>query len=191
MEAYVGGDLQAFDALYARVAPKLFGYLLRLTRSRERAEDLLQVTFTKIHRSRATYLQGSPVLPWASAIARRSFFDEIRAARARREDLSFDGKLPEPPPLVDALPTDLQDALEQAINQLPDNYREAIQLTKVTGLSMQEAATVLGTTPTAVKLRVHRGYVALRQTLDAAFGDSKADAAQRAQGSGPLRDSET
>lgn len=189
MEAYVGGDLQAFDALYAHVAPKLFGYLLRLTRSRERAEDLLQVTFTKIHRARASYLQGSPFLPWASAIARRSFFDEIRAARARREDLSFDGKLPEPPTQGDALPTDLQDALEQALNQLPDNYREAIQLTKVTGLSMQEAASVLGTTATAVKLRVHRGYVALRQTLDAALGDSRADTEQR--GNSPRGDSET
>jgi RNA polymerase sigma-70 factor (ECF subfamily) len=49
---------------------------------------------------------------------------------------------------------------------LPEAYREAIQLTKVSGLSMQEAAAVLGTTPTAVKLRVHRGYVALRKALD-------------------------
>ena len=49
MERYVGGSAPAFDELYHRVTPKLFGYLLRLTRNRERAEDLLQITFTKAH----------------------------------------------------------------------------------------------------------------------------------------------
>jgi RNA polymerase sigma-70 factor, ECF subfamily len=166
MEAYVAGNVAAFDALYARVAPKLFGYLLRLSRDRSRAEDLLQVTFTKIHRARASYLTGAPFLPWASAIARRSFFDEVRFSRSRREELSHDGTLPEPREESDALPSELQDALEQALDALPEAYREAIQLTKVTGLSMQEAAQVLGATPTAVKLRVHRGYVALRKALE-------------------------
>jgi RNA polymerase sigma-70 factor (ECF subfamily) len=155
------------------VAPKLFGYLLRLTRNRARAEDLLQVTFAKIHRARSTYLEGAPFLPWASAIARRSFFDEVRSHRARREELSFDGQLPEPPNEVGGLPDDLQDALERALDALPEAHREAIQLTKVTGLSVQEAARVLGTTPTAVKLRVHRGYVALRLALDAKRDDAE------------------
>lgn len=166
MDAYVAGNGEAFAALYSRAAPKLFGYLLRLARDRHRAEDLLQVTFTKIHRARASYLQGAPFLPWASAIARRSFFDEVRSSRSRREELSGDGTLPEPAPETAALPTELEDALEQALDALPEAYREAIQLTKVTGLSVQEAAQVLGTTPTAVKLRVHRGYVALRKALE-------------------------
>jgi RNA polymerase sigma-70 factor (ECF subfamily) len=166
MDAYVGGSAAAFDALYARVAPKLFGYLLRLTRDRQRAEDLLQVTFAKIHRARGSYLEGAPFLPWASAIARRSFFDDVRRNRSRREDLSYDGQLPEPPRSDRAIPLEVEDALEQALDALPEPYREAIQLTKVTGLSMQEAAAVLGTTATAVKLRVHRGYVALRKAME-------------------------
>lgn len=166
MEAYTSGSVQAFDELYRRTAPRLFGYLLRLTRNRVRAEDLLQVTFSKIHRARASYLLGAPFMPWASAIARRSFYDDVRAAKARHEDLSFDGKLPEPPATEATPPDDLREVLERALDQLPDNYREAIVLTKVTGLSMQEAAAVLGTTATAVKLRVHRGYLALREKLD-------------------------
>jgi RNA polymerase sigma-70 factor, ECF subfamily len=166
MGAYVAGNPLAFDALYTRVSPKLFGYLLRLARNRSRAEDLLQITFTKIHRARASYLEGAPFLPWASAIARRTFFDEIRSARSRREDLSTDGSLPEPVEAPPVETSELEDALERALDDLPEAYREAIQLTKVTGLSMQEAALVLGTTPTAVKLRVHRGYVALRKALE-------------------------
>jgi RNA polymerase sigma-70 factor, ECF subfamily len=166
MERYVDGDATAFDQLYQNVSPKLLGYLLRLTRHRERAEDLLQITFAKIHRARASYLRGAPLLPWVLSIARRSFFDERRAAKSRTEDLSNDGTLPEPRQEDDAVPNDLSEALERALDAMPEAYREAIQLTKITGLSMTEAADVLGTTPTAVKLRVHRGYNLLRQELE-------------------------
>lgn len=166
MGAYVDGSLEAFDEIYRRLSPKLLGYLLRLTRNRERAEDLLQVTFTKVHRARSSYLRGAPLTPWVIAIARRSFYDERRAAKVRTEDLSADGTLPEPRVENHELNNDVQVALEQAMDQMPVAYREAIELTKLTGLSVAEAAEVLGTTPTAVKLRVHRGYNVLRKALD-------------------------
>ncbi len=166
MEQYVEGNVIAFDELYRRAASKLFGYLLRLTRDRERAEDLLQITFAKVHRARDSYLKGAPFLPWALAIARRSFFDERRRARSRAEDLSRDGHLPEPKAEPEGISSDLSDALEHALNAMPESYREAIQLTKVTGLSIAEAASVLGSTETAIKLRIHRGYNLLRKELD-------------------------
>jgi len=166
MERYVDGDAEAFEFLYRRVSPNLMGYLLRLTRNRERAEDLLQITFSKIHRARGSFLKGAPVLPWILAIARRSFLDERRSAHVRTEDLSPDGSLPEPQLEERALPVELSDALEVALDRLPETYREAIVLTKITGLSVAEAATVLGSTETAVKLRVHRGYNQLRKELE-------------------------
>lgn len=166
MEAYVDGNPDAFELLYRRLSPILFGYLLRLTRQRERAEDLLQVTFSKVHKARGSYLRGAPVLPWVLAIARRSFLDERRHASSRTEDLSSDGNLPEPRAEDAAVPADLSAALEHALDDLPEGYREAIQLTKISGLSLAEAAEVLGTTETAVKLRVHRGYTQLRKELE-------------------------
>lgn len=166
MESYVDGNAEAFEALYRKLSPSLFGYLLRLTRQRERAEDLLQVTFSKVHRARGSYLRGAPVLPWLLAIARRSFLDDRRHANSRSEDLSYDGNLPEPRPEETGLPSDLSAALERALDALPEAYREAIQLTKISGLSIAEAADVLGSTETAVKLRVHRGYEQLRKELD-------------------------
>lgn len=166
MERYVDGDSGAFDLLYQRSSPKLFGYLLRLTRNRERAEDLLQVTFAKVHRARGSYLRGAPVLPWFIAIARRSFLDERRSAKVRTEDLSPDGTLPEPKGEGGELGNDVTEALERALGSLPEAYREAIVLTKITGLSLAEASEVLGATPTALKLRVHRGYAQLRERLE-------------------------
>jgi len=166
MERYVDGHVEAFDGLYRKLSPTLMGYLLRLTRNRARAEDLLQITFTKMHRARGSYLKGAPVVPWAVAISRRSFLDERRAAAVRNEDLSADGSLPEPRQETPGVPVEMSDALEIALQKLPESYREAIELTKITGLSIQEAATVLGTTETAVKLRVHRGYNQLRKELE-------------------------
>jgi RNA polymerase sigma-70 factor (ECF subfamily) len=166
MEAYIDGSAAAFDGLYRRISNTVYAYLLRLTRNRERAEDLLQVTFSKVHRARGSFLRGAPVLPWVLAIARRSFLDERRSARVRTEDLSNDGSLPEPPPEPGGLPPDVAAALERALDELPDPYREAIQLTKVSGLSIAEAAGVLGASEAAVKLRVHRGYNLLRKQLE-------------------------
>jgi RNA polymerase sigma-70 factor, ECF subfamily len=165
MIAYIAGEATAFDQLYRRLSPNLFAYLLRLTKDRPRAEDLLQTTFTKLHRARTSYLDGAPVLPWVLAIARRSFLDERRAAKVRTEDLSDDGILPEPKRTDETASDDMAEAVDHALNRLPEAYREAIQLTKILGLSLVEAANVLDTTPTAVKLRVHRGYTMLREQL--------------------------
>lgn len=164
MAAYIQGDRGAFDALYRQLSPKLFGYLLRLTRQREKAEDLVQITFSKVHRARSSYLPGAPLLPWVFAIARRSFFDECRRAKVRPEDLSRDGSLPENKTPADDH-QDMAEALENALAKIPPQYAEAIQLTKITGLSLVEASEVLGSTKMAVKLRVHRGYQLLRKEL--------------------------
>lgn len=166
MVRYVEGDLAAFDAIYHQLSPKLFGYLLRLTRQREQAEDLVQITFSKIHRARESYLKGAPLLPWVLAIARRSFFDARRRTKVRPEYLSPDGAVPEPPPPEQELGNDVVESLERAMQNLPEAYAEAIQLTKITGLSIAEAAEVLGSSKTAVKLRVHRGYKILRKNLE-------------------------
>ena len=166
MQSYIDGVPVAFDDLYGRVSRALYSYLLRLTRDRPRAEDLLQVTFIKVHRARSSYIAGAPLMPWLLAIARRSFLDERRMKKSRYEDLSHDGKVPERFEPQETMNDDVSNELALALEDLPENYREAIQLTKITGLSLTEAADVLDTTPTAVKLRVHRGYNLMREKIE-------------------------
>jgi RNA polymerase sigma-70 factor (ECF subfamily) len=105
-------------------------------------------------------------MPWLLAIARRTFLDERRMKKSRYEDLSYDGKVPERPEAHETMNDDVSNELALALEDLPENYREAIQLTKITGLSLTEAADVLDTTPTAVKLRVHRGYNLMREKIE-------------------------
>ena len=165
MSEYVAGSPEAFTELHRLLAPKLRAYVLRLSRDAALADDVVQATFAKLHRARATYLPGAKVMPWALVIARRTLLDERRGLAAQRELLDEDGVLPEGrAELPD--PEHVAD-MRRALAKLPDNYRSAIQLTKLVGFSGEEAARLLSTTQSAIKLRVHRGYAMLRSILAA------------------------
>ena len=166
MEAYVHGDDAAFGQLHRRVSPSLHSYLLRLTRDRPRTEDLLQITFVKLHRARSSYIPGAPPVAWMFAIARRARLDECRMKKSRFEDLSLDGKLPECQEPKETSNDELRETLTQALEDLPERYRRAIHLTKLAGFSLTEAANLLETTRAAVKLRVHRGYNLIRDKFE-------------------------
>lgn len=165
MSEYVAGSSEAFTELHGRLAPKLHAYVLRLCRDAALADDVVQATFAKLHRARGTYLTGAKVMPWALVIARRTLLDERRGLASQREVLDEDGVLPErraETPNLDHVAD-----MRRALARLPDNYRSAIQLTKLVGFSGEEAARLLSTTQSAIKLRVHRGYAMLRNILAA------------------------
>jgi RNA polymerase sigma-70 factor (ECF subfamily) len=167
MERYVDGDLAAFDGLYALAAPRVYRMLLQLAGSRADADDLLQVTFVKLHAARPAWVRGGRVLPYLLAIARNSTRDSRRSFASKKILLTRSGELPEPPGIEPELRSSevLSGALESAMQQLPPQYREALHLTKTQELSLREAALVAGTTETGMKLRVHRAYKLLRKML--------------------------
>ena len=167
MERYCDGDASAFRELYALLAPRLFGYLLHMARDRAVAEDLLQQTFLKVHRARAAYVRGADPLPWIYAIGHRTFLDEARRQKRAIVNVDKEGEVPEvaaepPPPGPDP---EIAKAALAALEELPPQQREAVILTKLDGRSIAEAAEIAGTTPGAMKVRAHRGYVALRKAL--------------------------
>ena len=169
MRRYAEGDDAAFAAVYDAIADRVYGYLRRLARDEARAEELLQQTFLRMHLARGRFTPGAAVVPWAFAIARRLFLDDVRAARNAESQWPEDG---------DALTVDLADPevelgaarlstrLADRFDRLPPNQREAFLLVRRDGLSFADAAAMLGTTIATVKLRAHRAVVALRGVLD-------------------------
>jgi RNA polymerase sigma-70 factor (ECF subfamily) len=177
MERYGRGDDAAFAVVYDAVAPRLYGYLLRQTHDSARAEDILQQTLLQMHRARGRFIPGAEVTPWAFAIARRLLIDSAR--RRKREVLvptSDDEGETEVArsnePAADALVAadQLARRIERELVRLPEAQRVAFELVKQEGLSLAEAAQVLGTTVAAVKLRAHRAYEALRAVLGDVLG---------------------
>src|SRR5437762_10480272 len=78
MDRYAAGDDLAFGAVYDAVAPRVFTLAVRALGDRTLAEDVVQQTLLNIHRARGAFAPGSPLLPWAYAIARRLVVDAIR-----------------------------------------------------------------------------------------------------------------
>ena len=171
MDRYARGDDAAFEEVYDGLAPRIKSFLLRYTHDRSRAEDVVQQTMLQIHRARGRFTLGGQVVPWAFAIARRLLIDQHR--RGAREVLAptGDDSLTQLLAAVDARADDVAIAKEVAgrlsaeLARIPENQRVAFELIKQDGLSVAEAAQVLGTTVAAVKLRAHRAYEALRVVL--------------------------
>jgi RNA polymerase sigma-70 factor, ECF subfamily len=177
MARYCDGDASAFRELYALVAPRLLGYLLKMARQRAVADDLLQQTFLKVHRARTAYVRGADPIPWIYAIAHRTFLDEARKQKRAVVRVPEGDELPEQQADLRGDSDDRRDepradpellgAALAALAELPIQQREAVVLTKLDGKSVAEAAEIAGTTVGAMKVRAHRGYEALRKLLAA------------------------
>ena len=171
MERYAVGDDAAFEALYDSLATRLYRYIRRHVPDAHRADDLLQETFLRMHKARGTFLLGAAVLPWAFAIARRLVLDEVRHNRRAPRVVDDDDPIASSPAGTTERPEDMVEAREFAqrfldtLARLPESQRTTFELLKQDGLTLAEAAAVLGVTVTAVKLRAHRAYEALRTTL--------------------------
>ena len=162
MTLYQRGSLEAFEQLYAALAPSLRAYLTALTRNAVQAEDLVQESFLQIHRSRHTYRADLPVRPWVFAIARHVRMMDLRA-RSRRPAIA--GEMPDLP-----VPSEMEglgdrDALRRALGSLLDDRREALLLHHVWGFSFAEIGQMLGIRADAAKLRSSRGMNDLRAIL--------------------------
>ena len=175
MERYSNGDEAAFAELYDVVAPRLLGFLRKAMRDDSAAEDLMQQTLLQMHRARGSFIPGAAVMPWAFAIARRLIIDSARRRRVERRLFSDapadDERVTFQPAAAMATADDLLHArrlelrVQRRLESLPETQRTAYRLLQQEGLSLKRAAEVLGTSVTAVKLRAHRAYQALRVVL--------------------------
>ena len=188
MERYACGDDAAFVDLYDDLAPRLYRFALRWTRSASAAEDIVQQTLLQMHAARHRFVPGGAVLPWAYAITRRLLIDLGR--RGVREVLrAGDVRDPEEPSTA----TSPDDALDQRrleaaarrdFASLPSGWREAFELVKLEALSVAEAAEVLGITRGMVKIRAHRATTALRAAVARRLRADPATHARRSPPSG-------
>lgn len=179
MARYADGDNDAFAAVYDGVAPALESYLRRRVRNKATVDDLIQTTFLQIHRGRAAFIRGAPVLPWALVIASRLF---RAGARRHAREIPGDTEVAAGTPLLvapapsaeeSAMAFEVSGALDQAFARLTKRQRAAFDLVKGQELSYADAARTLQTTVTSIKLLLHRCYVSLRAAANRSDDCSK------------------
>jgi RNA polymerase sigma-70 factor (ECF subfamily) len=154
------GDQKAHHALLAALARLLRRYYgRRIGADAADLEDLVQDTLIAVHTRRATYDRDQPFTAWAYAVARYKLIDHYRRQKIRAtlplddaDDLFYEGEAHAAMAARD---------LERLLGQLPPKQRQAIQYTRVEGLSVAEAAVRSGQSEASVKVGVHRGLKSL------------------------------
>lgn len=164
MERFRNGEHDAFEALFARHSGRVMGFLTRMVRDGPLAEDLLQTTFLSVIRARGRFEQGTRFAPWLLTIAANAARDALRR-RQHSEAFSQERDATSssvPPGVGDP---GMRKRIEDALQQLPPDQREAVILSKVEGWSFEEIAELRGIRVGAARVRAHRGYEKLRQLL--------------------------
>jgi len=162
MEQVQGGDQYAFHSLFEEIKPIISRYVRRRVSDQSEADDICQEALIAIFRSRHTYLPSRPFDPWLFAIVRNVFSRSFGRTLERGKWEESVADLPEA--RGDAL-VDSNIELLDAFKALPPAQQEAVRLTKLEGLSINEASEVAGSSVAAMKVRVHRAYQALKEAL--------------------------
>jgi RNA polymerase sigma-70 factor, ECF subfamily len=161
------GDPAAFDAIYDAFNARLFNFLARLMRSRERAEDLLEETWLRLVTHADRLEPDTRLGPWLFTVARNLFVSHCRS-RMLEETFVEEGIGLWPPapaisPFEQAAANELEARVEAAIARLPPMYREVVLLVVVEGLEPTEAAEVCAVSAVTMRQRLKRARDLLAQ----------------------------
>lgn len=163
MKQVQGGDSAQLAFLFERYHLGLFRYVMHLTRNRALSEDLVQEVFFRVLKYARTYDASLPFPVWLYGMARNAYFDSLRK---RQAEVASDrlAELRSPDPMPEEAMARKQDAvfLEEALQQLPQEKREVLVLSRFHDLRYDEIARILQCEVGTVKVRVYRALKELR-----------------------------
>lgn len=184
LEGLRARDERAFETIVRVYGPRLLAVARRLVRDDADAQDVLQSAYLNAFRAVDDFEGTAQVSSWLHRIVVNTALMKLRTRRRKPEE-PIDPLLPA---FLDdghhleqfsdwAAPADVmlerketRAAVRASIDLLPESYRSVLLLRDIEELSTQEVADALGLTPTAVKVRLHRGRQALSSLLRRAFG---------------------
>lgn len=184
LAAAQGGDMPAFEALVERHKDRVFALALRMTRQEADAAEITQDTFLAAYQHLPDFRGEAAFGSWVHRIAANHALMRLRhrkVVRAAESDLSgpeFNerGSYVEYPQgdwsrRADekALDAELGEAIRRATDTLPDEHRQVFLLKDVDGLSYEQIAEITGDSVPAIKSRLHRARLALREAIDAYY----------------------
>ncbi|HKB99223.1 MAG TPA: sigma-70 family RNA polymerase sigma factor, partial [Terriglobales bacterium] len=170
----------AFEELVSRYERKIFRLTMNITRNREDAEDAMQDAFMKSYSHLNQFQESSRFYTWLVRIAANEALMRLRKRRPNQVSLDEpiegeDDFIPQqiqdwgPSPEQRYAQTEMRDILRSVIEELPPDFRVVFVLRDVEGLSTEETAETVGISEAAVKSRLLRGRLKLRQKLDRHF----------------------
>lgn len=162
MERAQDGDREAFRVLFESIGSLITRIVRRRMTDQMEAEDVCQEALIAIYKSRHTFQPSRPFEPWMFAIVRnvvnRYFSTSLQQTRWQEPVAVM-------PEVADEDRVTFGPEIRQAFERLTPNQLEAVRLTKLRGLSIEEASRATGASVASVKVRVHRAYQSLKGSL--------------------------
>lgn len=169
------GDAEAFEATYDTFRARLFSFLVRLSRRRDVAEDLLEETWLRLVASASRLADDTRLGAWLFTVARNLFAGWCRHRAVDFERLSeltpsWPATAPGETPFEAAACTETERRLEMALARLPLRDREVLLLVGAEDFTPSEAAALLGLAPEVVRKRLQRarGRLAVEMAAEGA-----------------------
>lgn len=164
MAAAQEGDKPAYNVLLSEAGMWLERYFRRRVPPHQ-LDDLVQDVMMALHAKRHSYDASRPFLPWLAAIARYRWVDHLRKVYKHESDLLEEGHA------IEESEEDVVNArvsLERLFVHLPERQAEVIELVKIEGHSIREAAERTGQSESLVKVNIHRGLKKLSALVEKA-----------------------
>lgn len=172
IEAIVGGDRNAFDALYRAYYTRLMDFLTRMVRRRELAEEVVNDTMYAVWTSSAGFAGRSRVSTWIFGIAYKKALKRLERERrtaAEQFEKGFDAP-DDSDPQDEVSAAQLSRQLAAALSRLTPAHRSVVELTFLMDYSYEETAEIVGCPVNTVKTRMFHARAKLRQLLAACLG---------------------
>lgn len=179
MVRYREGDASVFPTIVRRYKDRLHSAVFRMVGDRDKADDIVQETFVRVHRNAARYKTIARFSTWIYTIALNMAKNEIRNTRRRRTSSLWEvGPERDGQPVAYEIPDEterpdqiverrnLRGLLERCIEKLPPKYKAMIVLRDVEGLSYEEIATMLKLPEGTVKSRMNRARLRFKELLE-------------------------
>jgi len=165
------GDPDAFDAVYAAFNTRLFTFLVRLSRRRDVAEDLLEETWLRLVKHARRLAADTRLGPWLFTVARNLHVSYIRSRMLEDSAATsliglWPFSLERSSPFEAVAASELERRIERALAAMPAASREVLLLVAVAGMDHSDAADICGITPEALRQRLHRAREMLSKALE-------------------------
>jgi RNA polymerase sigma-70 factor (ECF subfamily) len=166
LNRYLGGDIAAFDELVRAHEDRVFGICLRMMRDREAALDAVQETFVTVFRKADRYQAKAAFSTWLYRVAVNTCYDQMRRSKRRRAEPLPETMDPADPRSADPIhAAELRPDIEKALSEIPEEFRAAVVLVDLEGLSLEQAAQILDKPVGTIKSRLFRGRKLLAEVL--------------------------
>lgn len=168
-QAAAAGDMVAFEEVYNRHHRRVYAICLRMLQNAAEAEDLTQDVFIQLYRKIGSFRGDSAFTTWLHRLTVNQVLMHFRKRNVKFEKTTEEGETPvqvvggtENPrkmPIVDKI------ALENAIEQLPEGYKNVFVLHDIEGYEHEEVARILGCSVGTSKSQLHKARLKLRKLL--------------------------